>query len=50
MSVNFKTKKGLEIVHKLVKEADVLVENYIPGDNQPFKMKRNLTRRHRQAE
>jgi succinate--hydroxymethylglutarate CoA-transferase len=31
MSVNFKTTKGLEIVHKLVKEADILVENYIPG-------------------
>ena len=31
ITVNLKKPEGLEIVHKLVKQADVLVENYIPG-------------------
>lgn len=31
ITVNLKKPKGLEIVHKLIKQADVLVENYIPG-------------------
>ncbi|TFY73802.1 hypothetical protein EWM64_g10209, partial [Hericium alpestre] len=31
VTVNFKTKKGMEIMRKLVAQADVLVENYIPG-------------------
>lgn len=35
MSVNFKREKGLKIIHRLVKESDVLVENYIPGENLP---------------
>jgi hypothetical protein len=31
ITVNFKKPKGLEILHKLVAKADVLVENFIPG-------------------
>lgn len=31
MTVNFKTPEGLEIVKKLVKKSDVLVENFISG-------------------
>ncbi|KAJ3935122.1 MAG: CAIB/BAIF family enzyme [Lentinula lateritia] len=31
ITVNFKDPAGLEIVHKLIEQADVLVENYIPG-------------------
>ncbi|KAJ3830634.1 CoA-transferase family III domain-containing protein [Lentinula raphanica] len=31
VTVNFKDPAGLEIVHKLIEQADVLVENYIPG-------------------
>jgi succinate--hydroxymethylglutarate CoA-transferase len=31
MTVNFKTPEGLEIVHRLVKQADVLVENFVSG-------------------
>jgi CoA-transferase family III len=31
ITVNFKKSKGLEILHKLVAKADVLVENFIPG-------------------
>ena len=31
MTVNFKAPEGLEIVHRLVKQADVLVENFVSG-------------------
>lgn len=31
MSINFKAEKGLQILHRLVEQSDVLVENYIPG-------------------
>jgi succinate---hydroxymethylglutarate CoA-transferase len=31
MTVNFKKPKGLEILHKLVAKADILVENFVPG-------------------
>ncbi|KAJ4481944.1 CAIB/BAIF family enzyme [Lentinula aciculospora] len=31
ITVNFKDPTGLEIVYKLIEQADVLVENYIPG-------------------
>ncbi|KAI0755062.1 CAIB/BAIF family enzyme [Daedaleopsis nitida] len=31
ITVNFKEPEGLAIVHKLVKQADVLVENYVSG-------------------
>jgi len=31
ITINFKNPKGLEIVKKLAKKADVLVENYLPG-------------------
>ncbi|KIO25713.1 hypothetical protein M407DRAFT_75368 [Tulasnella calospora MUT 4182] len=31
ITVNFKKPEGLEIVHDLIRKADVLVENFIPG-------------------
>ncbi|PWN51670.1 CoA-transferase family III [Violaceomyces palustris] len=31
VTVDMKTKQGLAILHRLVKEADVVVENYLPG-------------------
>ncbi|KAF8073636.1 CAIB/BAIF family enzyme [Lyophyllum atratum] len=31
MTVNFKTPEGLEIIHRLVKQSDILVENFISG-------------------
>lgn len=31
ITVNFKHRDGLEILHKLVKRSDVLVENFVPG-------------------
>ena len=31
MTLNLKSKQGVEIIKKLVKESDVLVENYVPG-------------------
>ncbi|KAH8825024.1 CoA-transferase family III domain-containing protein [Flagelloscypha sp. PMI_526] len=31
ITVNFKSPEGLDIMHKLVKQSDVLVENYISG-------------------
>lgn len=31
ITVNFKKPEGLEILHRLVARADVLVENYLPG-------------------
>lgn len=31
ITVNFKEPEGLAIVHKLVKQADVLVENFVSG-------------------
>ncbi|TCD63020.1 hypothetical protein EIP91_006083 [Steccherinum ochraceum] len=31
ITVNFKTPEGLEIIHKLVKKSDILVENFISG-------------------
>ncbi|KAF9071244.1 CAIB/BAIF family enzyme [Rhodocollybia butyracea] len=31
VTVNFKDPAGLEIIYKLIEQADVLVENYIPG-------------------
>ena len=31
ITVNFKQPEGLQIVHKLIEDADVLVENYISG-------------------
>lgn len=47
--VNFKEEKGLEIMHKLVKEADVLVENYIPGKANSGKTGLLLTLRIRET-
>ncbi len=29
--MNFKEPEGLEIIHKLVKNADILVENFVSG-------------------
>ncbi|KDQ62235.1 hypothetical protein JAAARDRAFT_30120 [Jaapia argillacea MUCL 33604] len=31
MTVNFKTSSGMEIMHRLIKQSDVLVENYVTG-------------------
>ncbi|OBZ71750.1 Succinate--hydroxymethylglutarate CoA-transferase [Grifola frondosa] len=31
MTINFKKPEGLEILHKLVRQSDVLVENYVSG-------------------
>ncbi|EJC97958.1 CAIB/BAIF family enzyme [Fomitiporia mediterranea MF3/22] len=31
LTVDFKTKEGLQILHKLVSRSDILVENFIPG-------------------
>lgn len=31
MCIDFKTPQGLQIIHKLVRKSDVLVENFIPG-------------------
>ena len=31
MALNLKTREGKEIVLKLAKQADVLVENFLPG-------------------
>lgn len=31
MTVNFKTPEGLEILHRLVKQSDVLMENFVSG-------------------
>jgi succinate--hydroxymethylglutarate CoA-transferase len=31
ITVNLKKPEGLEIMKKLVKQADVMVENYVPG-------------------
>ncbi|WOO84448.1 Succinate--hydroxymethylglutarate CoA-transferase [Vanrija pseudolonga] len=36
ITLNLKSKEGQEIVHKLVKDADVLVENYVPGKLEAF--------------
>jgi len=33
MSVDFKTERGLGILQRLVKQSDILVENFIPGEN-----------------
>ena len=31
MTVNFKAPEGLEIIHRLVKQSDILVENFVSG-------------------
>jgi succinate---hydroxymethylglutarate CoA-transferase len=31
ITVNFKDPQGLEILHKLIKQSDVLVENFVSG-------------------
>lgn len=31
LAVSFKEKSGVDIITKLVKEADIVVENYLPG-------------------
>jgi succinate---hydroxymethylglutarate CoA-transferase len=40
MSVDFKTEKGIRILQRLVKQSDILVENFVPGK------KLRLQRRH----
>ncbi|KAJ3275532.1 hypothetical protein HDV01_000359 [Terramyces sp. JEL0728] len=31
LTLNFKTKEGLDIVKKLAAQSDILIENYLPG-------------------
>ncbi|EEQ83938.1 CAIB/BAIF family enzyme [Blastomyces dermatitidis ER-3] len=38
LGLSFAHPSGVEILHKLVKECDVLVENYIPGSLKKYKM------------
>jgi succinate--hydroxymethylglutarate CoA-transferase len=36
--LSFQSPSGVEILHKLAKECDVLVENYLPGALKKYKM------------
>jgi len=36
VTVNLKSKQGIDIVHELVKQSDVFVENYLPGKLNAF--------------
>ncbi|WWD15977.1 hypothetical protein CI109_100401 [Kwoniella shandongensis] len=36
LTLNLKSEKGKEVIRKLVKQADILVENYVPGKLQKF--------------
>ena len=36
LTVNFKSAEGLDIVRKLIRTADVLVENFVPGKLATF--------------
>ncbi|WEW55021.1 CoA-transferase family III protein [Emydomyces testavorans] len=38
LALSFVDPRGIEILHKLVKDADVLVENYIPGSLKKYKL------------
>ncbi|KAL3463821.1 CoA-transferase family III domain-containing protein [Aspergillus heterothallicus] len=38
VGLSFQHKSGVEILHKLVKECDVLVENYLPGSLKKYNM------------
>jgi len=38
IGLSFQTPSGVEILHKLAKSCDVLVENYIPGALKKYKM------------
>ncbi|KAG5287510.1 CAIB/BAIF family enzyme [Histoplasma capsulatum G186AR] len=38
LGLSFAHPSGVEILHKLVKECDILVENYIPGSLKKYKM------------
>ncbi|KAI9934220.1 hypothetical protein ASPWEDRAFT_38245 [Aspergillus wentii DTO 134E9] len=38
VGLSFAHKSGVEILHKLVKESDVLVENYLPGGLKKYNM------------
>ena len=31
MTINFKSEEGLQIMHRLIKQSDVLVENFVSG-------------------
>lgn len=31
MTLDLKSKKGRDIIHKLAKESDILIENFLPG-------------------
>ncbi|ODN83195.1 hypothetical protein L202_01383 [Cryptococcus amylolentus CBS 6039] len=36
LTLNLKSKEGKKVIHKLIQEADVLVENYVPGKLEKF--------------
>ncbi|WWC69385.1 uncharacterized protein I206_103324 [Kwoniella pini CBS 10737] len=36
LTLNLKSEKGREVIQKLIKDADVLVENYVPGKLEQF--------------
>ena len=38
LGLSFAHPAGIEILHKLAKESDVLVENYIPGSLKKYKL------------
>ena len=38
LGLSFQHKSGVEILHKLAKECDVLVENYLPGALKKYDM------------
>ncbi|EEP82456.1 hypothetical protein UREG_07321 [Uncinocarpus reesii 1704] len=38
LALSFAHPRGIDILHKLVKDADVLVENYIPGSLKKYKL------------
>ncbi|OCF41293.1 L-carnitine dehydratase/bile acid-inducible protein F [Kwoniella heveanensis CBS 569] len=36
LTLNLKSNKGREVIHRLIEQADVLVENYVPGKLEKF--------------
>ncbi|KEQ75728.1 formyl-coenzyme A transferase [Aureobasidium namibiae CBS 147.97] len=38
LALSFQSPQGVEVLHKLAKECDVLVENYLPGALKKYKM------------
>lgn len=46
ISIDFKSKSGQEILHKLIAESDVLLNNFIPGTLQRYKLDFDHLRHH----